>query len=131
MQPNLGFICQAIIKVKIFFMKNYLGALFIFILITALFQSCKKDNGSTTNCFPNDITSRQITDKQAMIKSTNGHFYIIEQNTIDTKLNPCNLAKEFQVDNLLVKISGDVKATAQGGPGPCCIENFVITQITR
>ena len=94
--------------------------------------SCKKDNNKIDDCFPNSTTSRQILNKPATIKQQpGGLFYIVEQGTIDTKLNPCNLTPEFQVDNLLVIISGDVKATVQGGPGPCCTENFVITKIAR
>lgn len=101
-------------------------------LTSILFHSCKKDDTKTTDCFPNADTYRQIVDKPATVRQqASGTFYIIEQGTIDTKLNPCNLPTEFQVDNLQVTISGDVKATTQGGPGPCCIENFVITKITR
>lgn len=112
-------------------MKNYYWVLTISIGLTSFFQSCKKNNSSTVDCFPNDITTRQITNKQATIKLTNGQFYIVEQGTIDTKLNPCNLTQEFRVDNLQVTISGDVKATVQGGPAPCCTDNFVIVKITR
>ena len=112
-------------------MKNYYWVLTISIGLTSFFQSCKKNVSSTVDCFPNDITTRQITNKQATIKLTNGQFYIVEQGTIDTKLNPCNLTQEFRVDNLQVTISGDVKATVQGGPAPCCTDNFVISKITR
>ncbi len=59
-----------------------------------------------------------------------GH-YVVEENAIDNKLIPCNLTKEFQVDNLLVTISGDVKETVQSASSPCCSENFVITKIVR
>lgn len=101
-------------------------------LFTMSLYSCKKDNNKTDDCFPNETTYRQIVNKQATIrKLPSGLFYIVEQGTIDTKLNPCNLTTDFQVDNLQVTISGDVKATIQGGPGPCCTENLVITKITR
>ena len=96
------------------------------------FISCKKNSGKTDDCFPNSTTARQIVDKSATVRQQpGGLFYIVEQGTIDTKLNPCNLATEFKVDNLQVTVSGDVKATVQGGPGPCCTDNFVITKITR
>lgn len=103
-----------------------------FVIGSLLISSCKKDKAQTNDCFPNATTSRQIINKPATIKQQSaGVFYIVEQGTIDTKLNPCNLTPEFQIDNLLVTISGDVKATVQGGPGPCCTDNFVITKITR
>lgn len=112
-------------------MKNYNFHLPIFLLFTMLFFSCKKNDTLKTDCFPNDITTRTIVDKQAIIKSVSGKYYIVEQGVIDTKLIPCNLTQEFQVDNLQVTISGDVKATLQVGPGPCCSENFVISKINR
>ena len=96
-----------------------------------LILACNKDNTPTDDCFPNSSTVRQITNQQAIIKLAGGRFYIVEQGAIDTKLNPCNLTKEFQVDNLQVTVSGDVKATAQGGNEPCCTENFVIAKISR
>jgi hypothetical protein len=102
------------------------------LFIALAFFACKKDNVKSDDCFPGVITSRQIVDKPASIRQQSiGQFYIIEQGTIDTKLNPCNLPTEFQVDNLQVTISGDVKATVQSGPGPCCTDNFVITKISR
>lgn len=101
-------------------------------LCSLLFQSCKKDDTKPIDCFPSADTYRQIVDKPATVRQQpSGTFYIVEQGTIDTKLNPCNLPADFQVDNLQVTISGGVKTTIQGGPGPCCTENFVITKITR
>jgi hypothetical protein len=96
-----------------------------------LFLSCKKNETLKTECFPNDITTRTIVDKQAIIKQVDQQFYIVEQEAIDTRLVPCNLSKEFQVNNLQITISGEVKAAVQGGPLPCCSENFVITKISR
>jgi hypothetical protein len=101
------------------------------LFVTAIISSCKKDNNTKSDCFPNTPTVRQITNAQARVKAAGGKFYILEQGTIDTKLNPCTLAQEFQVDNLQVTISGDVKLTQHGGVGPCCIDNFVITTILR
>jgi hypothetical protein len=95
-------------------------------------NSCRKKEQVATDCFPNATTYRQIADKPAaVIQAPNGLFYIIEQGTIDTKLEPCNLPAEFQVHNLLVTISGNVKSTVQGGPGPCCTEHFTITKILK
>ena len=119
------------LNTKTSFMKNYISFLTILLGVTMLFHSCKKNETSKTDCFPNDITTRQIINKQASVKLTNGQFYIVEQGTIDTKLIPCNLTQDFQVDNLQVTISGDVKATAQGGSYSCCSENFVISKIVR
>jgi hypothetical protein len=100
-------------------------------LISLATSSCKKENNAAADCFPGATTVRVITNKKAMIKVTGSQIYIVEENTIDTKLNPCALDPKFKIDNLLVNISGQVKATPQVGPGPCCIENFVITSISR
>ena len=101
-----------------------------FLPLTTIISSCKKDN-SITDCFPNSSTVRQISNEEAMVKAGDGKFYLVEQNTIDTKLNPCTLAEEFQVDNLRVIISGDVKSTQRVAFEPCCTDNFVITKISR
>jgi|GEM_PF-2011081 len=101
-------------------------------LCSLLFQSCKKDNTKPTDCFSKADSYRQIVDKPATVRQQpGGTFFIVEQGTVNTRLNPCNLPTDFQVDNLQVTISGDVKATMQGGPGPCCTEILVITKITR
>ncbi|MBC7650222.1 MAG: hypothetical protein H7101_00575 [Deinococcales bacterium] len=106
---------------------------FIFIIGALLiFQSCNKSDNETNkaNCYVNDVTTRQVVNKQATIQVINGQFYIIESNTIDEKLRPCNLAIDFQINNLQVIVSGNVKATPQIGM-PCCTQNFVITSITK
>lgn len=93
--------------------KNY----FHFIICwTYLFfsNSCKKDDSKKNDCLPTATTYRQIINKPATIRQhPGGTFYIVEQGTIDGQLIPCNLTADFQIDNLLVTISGDVKATVQ------------------
>lgn len=84
---------------------SFIAPLFSIVIVAA----CKKESTSTPDCFPNYATSRQITDQQSTVKLLNNTFYIIEQGTIDTQLKPCNLSKEFQVDDLPVIVSGDVK----------------------
>jgi hypothetical protein len=114
-------------------MRHYLTVTLFFILITIVISCKKEEKKWTPDCFYNAITVRQISNKQAVIKVTATIYgvYIIEQGSIDTKLIPCNLPMEFIQGDLQVIISGDVKATPQGGPGPCCTENFVITKISR
>ena len=100
-------------------------------LCCLLFLSCKKAVILTTDCFPNASTFRQIVDKPATVSQQSaGIFFIVEKGTIDTRLNPCNLPADFQVDNLQVVVSGNVKTTI-GGTGPCCTEDFVITKISN
>jgi hypothetical protein len=106
---------------------SFIASLFIITIA----PSCKKDKNSNSDCFPNSSTVRQINNAQATVKKAGEKFYIVEQGSIDTKLNPCTLPQEFQIDNLQVTISGDVKSTIQSGPGPCCTENFVIAKISR
>ncbi len=114
-------------------MRYCLTLLMLPVLIIIL-NACKKtDKPVTDNCFPGTATVRQIINKPAVIKltATISAVYIVEQGSIDGKLIPCNLPQEFYQNDLQVVISGEVKATLQGGPGPCCTENFVITKITR
>ena len=106
----------------------FLLLIFSFLLV---FNSCKKDSNKNDNCFPNSATVREIKNKPATIQSAGEQFYIIEQGTIDSKLKPCNLTADFKINNLEVIVSGDVKASAAVGQYPCCIEDFVITAISR
>ena len=111
--------------------KGYKLALFTFLIPTMLVSSCKKEDNTTitAQCFTDIATTRQINNKPAKVLAVGSEFYIIEENTIDTRLNPCNLEQAFQVNNLPVTISGDVKTTPQAGI--CCTDNFVITQIKK
>ena len=100
------------------------------LLITASL-SCKKEE-KKGDCFPGALTVRRLTDRPAVVKVTGTVYfaYLVEQGTIDTKLIPCNLPKEFLQDGLQVTVSGEVKASPQTS-GPCCAENFVITKISK
>jgi len=104
----------------------------LFVLAVTV-TACKKKSNTDTNCFPDAITLRQIVNKHATIKLTGtiNSVYIIEDGAITDKLIPCNFPMEFYQNDLQVTISGEVKATPQIAFGPCCTENFVITEITR
>jgi hypothetical protein len=93
--------------------------------------SCRKDQTQTDDCFNNIATTRHIVNKQATVVLAGTEIYLVEQGTIDTRLYPCNLDTAFRVNNLPVKISGEVKGTSINGIAPCCGENFVITKISR
>lgn len=109
--------------------KNSIALILVFCLI--FISACKKDKVKTNDCLPDTVAARQILNKRATVqKQPNGLYYLIEQGTIDTKLNPCNLPPDFQIDNLTVTITGEVKLTTQGGPGPCCTDDFVIFMIS-
>lgn len=111
-------------------MRHFRILLFIVSLMTII-PSCKKDKKSNTECFPGSTTVRQITEGPAVVKEVNTRFFIIEKGSIDTKLNPCPFPDKFKVDNLEVIISGEVKAAAQAGPGPCCGQDFALTRIKK
>ena len=106
---------------------------FICACLTLILSACKREKSQTNS--PADCATQQtirvILNKQATVHLTGGTWYITEQGAIDSKLKPCNLAKEFEVHQLSVVISGEEKATVQYGPGPCCINNFFITKIAR
>lgn len=102
------------------------------IVLTLLFfcNGCSKQNNvvSSSDCFGDAVTVRVINNQPATVKLLNGVFYLVENNTIDSKLKPCNLPAELQVNNLQIKISGDVKAIATTSFEPCCTYGFVISQ---
>ena len=110
---------------------RYTGLLISGWFFATMASFCKKDHNPNDDCFANSTTVRILTNTQATVKKVGDKFYIVEQGAIDTKLNPCPLTQEFQIDNLSVIITGEVKSTIQGGPGPCCTENFLITKISK
>jgi len=96
-----------------------------------LYSACEKETSMPEACSNDAIMVRIITNQRATVQASQGNFYLVEQGAIDTRLVPCNLAKEFQEDNLQVTISGEVKATTSVPSGPCCTENIIILKITR
>lgn len=109
------------------------GAIGIVLFASLAMPSCKKEDKATA-CFADMATTRKISNKRATVKLTatmTEPVYLVEEGTIDTRLLPCNLPMEYYQHDLQVTISGDVKATTQTGPAPCCAENFVITAISR
>ena len=108
-------------------MRSITRLISIFLLLAMC--SCKKDK-APSECFSNATTVRVINNVQATIKESNGNYFIIEQGSIDTKLNPCNLNPEFWINNLPVVITGEVKLTSRNSQ-PCCTDNFVITKIEK
>lgn len=97
-----------------------------------LVQACRPDDSTPQTCFTDATTLRQIIEKPAIVKQqAGGGFLLIESNTIDSRLNPCNLDAAFRVDNLEVIVSGDVKATPRNTLEPCCTDNFVISKIRK
>lgn len=105
--------------------------LVLLLALTIIVTSCKKENVSNVDCFLYTSTVRQIINQPATIKIAGGLFYIVEHSTIDTKLIPCNLSQEFQISNLQVIVSGEVKSSITNAGEPCCSENFVIKKITK
>ncbi|RYZ28888.1 MAG: hypothetical protein EOP49_41090 [Sphingobacteriales bacterium] len=102
-------------------------------VLLSLFTSCKKDN-KTAGCFAGELTTRKLANKKATIKLTatiTEPVCLVEEGAIDTRLLPCNLPMEFYQHDLVVTVSGDVKAARQTGQVPCCAENLAITAITR
>ncbi len=100
----------------------------LFICTIIFFVSCKKNNASTNNCDENAPTQRVIVNKKATITLLNGEYFIVEENTIDTKLSPCNLPLAFKNPGLNVIVSGSVKQGISS-ISPCCTNAFIISNI--
>lgn len=118
-------------------MRNVLIIISLLIFIPLIF-SCKKSNKD--NYYPNEDcntdgeTIRIINKQRATVKLTATFYeavYLVEENTIDTRLIPCNFPMEFYQDGMVVIISGEVKAAKQRPSTPCCAENFIISSIQR
>ena len=103
---------------------------FLSLIAVCFSTSCTRNTDPSGQCDTNAPTSRKIFNHPATVQSLNGQFYIIEEGTIDTRLLPCFLSATYQVDNLKVIVSGEVKDPVNDG-GPCCTENFQVTKISR
>jgi len=102
--------------------------------------ACKREERVNTSechadiypfCPTHEPTQRKLENHAATVVESSGTFYIIPQNTFDTKLLPCNLDPAFLIHKLKVAISGDVKNTLISSNTPCCVENFIITCIKK
>jgi hypothetical protein len=100
----------------------------ILFFLTSTASLCKKTAENVYQCFSKDQAQGEINNKQAIIGMSAGKFYIYEVGSIDTRLVPCNLDKDFQVVGLQVTISGYTRQIPQY---TCCTENLVITKISR
>lgn len=102
--------------------------LVLFVIATLLFTvSCKKESTLDQSCSNGDTVVREIVEAVATVHDAGGSFQIIEENTYDTRLLPCNLPEEFKVDQLQVVITGKTLATFQ--TGICCVERLVLQKI--
>ncbi|WP_336517962.1 hypothetical protein [Pollutibacter soli] len=103
------------------------------LFVTTLFLfavSCRKESGLDQSCGDGEPVFREINGAVAMIHAVDGgSFQIIEENTYDTRLLPCNLPEEFKMNKLKVIITGKTLATAQ--TGICCVEKLVLKDIRR
>lgn len=106
-------------------MQKVLVLLVITILLIAV--SCKKESGLDQSCGNGDTVEREIVEAVATVHDTGGSFQIIEENTYDTRLLPCNLPDEFKMNKLKVIITGKTFAVAQ--TGICCVEKLALQKI--
>lgn len=111
-------------------MRLAVAAVIISLLVLPASVVCKKGLNNFEDCFTNEATTRIITNKPATIRLIASNYYIIESGAIDGKLNPCYLEIDFQIDGLPVFVSGEVKEPSSIS-SLCCVENFIITDITR
>ncbi|MFT3823129.1 MAG: hypothetical protein QM731_04380 [Chitinophagaceae bacterium] len=96
-------------------------------------HACKKSSSQPASdnfCdeLVNVTTVRSISMKLATIQKTGDEYYVIEENTIDTRLRPCYLPEELRVDKLQVVVTGEVKKTNHSAV--CCTDELLVIKIT-
>jgi len=109
------------------------ASLLILLLSLVSFACRKADDEPKTGCDATAQTLRHINNKFATVEvnATIIGVLLVEDNTIDSKLVPCNLPQEYVQHGLKVIISGDVKARKALTNEPCCKDAFVISKIAR
>ncbi len=109
--------------------------LIILVIASCFCYACKKgESSSHQNCDTGAATIRTIVSKKATVKltATATHaIYLVEEGAVDTKLIPCSIGMEYYQNDLSVIISGEVKQTKPDGMSPCCMENIVLTSISK
>jgi len=94
--------------------------------------SQKKDSLSKPWCVDGHPVGK-LSNAKAKIIATSipGIFYIREIGAIDTTYAPCNLPAEFYIDQLTIKVSGNIMPSLVFAGDTCCLLNFTITQISK
>lgn len=112
-------------------MRKHLYAIVLILIIAVVFTACDKDGNIPDDCYADQQTIRTLNNKTATVNWDGTTGYLVEEFTYDTRLYPCKLPGEFQVDKLVVKISGDVKAIPEIALAPCCADGIVLTSIKK
>lgn len=111
-------------------MKHTLTAILCLVLLFSI-TACKKNKDAKADCYRDNAVRYEINNQLATVYQVNGEYYIAEQNTIDTRLFPCNLPEEFQQNNINIYITGQVKSLPYSNTRPAGDAALIITQITR
>ncbi len=100
------------------------------VITIVFFFSCKKEATQLAHCLDNAETVGVISNRKATVVNPGNEFYIVEENSIDSKLYPCNLPAEFRQHGLSVTVSGEIKK-GTNTLAPCCENDFVILKISK
>lgn len=111
-------------------MKHTLTAILCLALLCGS-TACKKNKDANADCYRDNAVRYEINNHAATVHQVNGEYYITEQNTIDSRLFPCNLPAEFQQNNTNVLVSGQVKSLPYSGTRPAGDAALIITNISR
>ncbi|WP_336517960.1 hypothetical protein [Pollutibacter soli] len=99
-------------------------------IVAAGLISCKKElHQQSKKCSTDATISRTLSDKKATVEESGGIYFLVEENTIDTKLRACNLPEEFMIDMLAVTFSGLTRVSNENMV--CCVEDLEILKITK
>lgn len=112
-------------------MKHTLTAILCLVLLCGIITACKKTKDAKADCYRDNAVRYEINNQLATVYQVNGEYYIAEQNTIDTRLFPCNLPAGFQQNNTAVLVSGQVKSLPYSSTRPAGDAALIITAISR
>lgn len=100
-------------------------------LAIGLLTGCQKDNTSENPDCSSGPVLQSVVDQLAIVKQQGSEYYLFPEGSIDSKYFPCSIPEAFRVNDLPVKITGDIRAKASTGPGPCCSYWVQLFSISR
>jgi hypothetical protein len=96
-----------------------------------LLTGCQKEKYAENPDCSSGAVLQSVVDQPAVVIQLGSDYYLIPEGSIDSRYYPCSIPEAFRVNDLPVKITGDIRAKASAGPRPCCDYWIQLFSISR